>query len=52
MMAAGLVVVAHNSGGPKEDIVKPIENGVTGFICVSLNEINSSPYSNINVYEI
>jgi alpha-1,2-mannosyltransferase len=25
-MAAGLIVVAHNSGGPKLDIIKDVEN--------------------------
>lgn len=30
MMAAGLVVVAHNSGGPSMDIVTPFEDKQTG----------------------
>jgi alpha-1,2-mannosyltransferase len=30
MMAAGLVVVAHNSGGPSMDIVTPFEGRITG----------------------
>jgi alpha-1,2-mannosyltransferase len=30
MMAAGLVVVAHNSGGPSMDIVVPFEDEPTG----------------------
>jgi alpha-1,2-mannosyltransferase len=29
MMAAGLVVIAHDSGGPKSDIVVP---GLTGYL--------------------
>lgn len=34
-MAAGLIVVAHNSGGPKTDIVEP---GRTGFLASTVNE--------------
>ncbi|OQR94547.1 GDP-Man:Man(3)GlcNAc(2)-PP-Dol alpha-1,2-mannosyltransferase [Achlya hypogyna] len=34
MMAAGMVVIAHNSGGPAEDIVKP----GTGFLATSAQE--------------
>ena len=33
MMAAGLIVVAHNSGGPKMDIITPLKDGQpTGFL--------------------
>lgn len=35
MMAAGLLVVAHNSGGPKEDIVQDRE---TGFLATAAEE--------------
>lgn len=36
MMAAGLLVVAHNSGGPKSDIVaRPSE---TGFLATTAEE--------------
>jgi alpha-1,2-mannosyltransferase len=35
MMAAGLLVVAHNSGGPKEDIVVPVGGKSTGFLAVT-----------------
>jgi alpha-1,2-mannosyltransferase len=35
MMAAGLIVVAHNSGGPKADIVEP---GRTGFLASTVEE--------------
>lgn len=31
-MAAGKVILAHNSGGPKLDIVVPFEGGQTGFL--------------------
>jgi alpha-1,2-mannosyltransferase len=38
MMAAGLLVVAHNSGGPKQDIVVPCEGKKTGFLASSVEE--------------
>jgi alpha-1,2-mannosyltransferase len=49
MMAAGLVVIAHNSGGPKSDIVVPYLNDLsvttsstttttTGFLATSVEE--------------
>ncbi|XP_056444989.1 GDP-Man:Man(3)GlcNAc(2)-PP-Dol alpha-1,2-mannosyltransferase [Gadus chalcogrammus] len=31
-MAAGAVVLAHKSGGPRRDIVVPFEGGATGFL--------------------
>lgn len=31
-MAAGTVILAHNSGGPKLDIVIPYEGHITGFL--------------------
>lgn len=31
-MAAGTIVLAHKSGGPKLDIVVPYEGGQTGFL--------------------
>ncbi|KAL6100550.1 alg11 [Pungitius sinensis] len=34
-MAAGTVVLAHKSGGPKMDIVVPFEGGPTGFLADS-----------------
>lgn len=33
MMAAGLVVVAHNSGGPASDILVPFKEHKTGIAC-------------------
>lgn len=33
MMAAGLVVVAHDSGGPSMDIVTTYQDQQTGNIC-------------------
>jgi len=39
MMAAGLLVIAHNSGGPKADIVVPtIDGQKTGFLAVTEQE--------------
>ena len=34
-MAAGLLTIAHNSGGPKSDIVEP---GITGYLAVTAEE--------------
>uniref|UniRef100_A0A3P8ZRS3 GDP-Man:Man(3)GlcNAc(2)-PP-Dol alpha-1,2-mannosyltransferase n=1 Tax=Esox lucius TaxID=8010 RepID=A0A3P8ZRS3_ESOLU len=34
-MAAGTIILAHNSGGPKLDIVVPYEGGQTGFLADS-----------------
>ena len=34
-MAAGTVILAHKSGGPKLDIVVPFEDGQTGFLADS-----------------
>ncbi|XP_007421273.1 GDP-Man:Man(3)GlcNAc(2)-PP-Dol alpha-1,2-mannosyltransferase [Python bivittatus] len=31
-MAAGIIILAHNSGGPKLDIVVPYERNMTGFL--------------------
>ena len=38
MMAAGLLVVAHASGGPKSDIIVPFEGRQTGFLASSCEE--------------
>jgi alpha-1,2-mannosyltransferase len=38
MMAAGLITIAHNSGGPKLDIVKP---GETGFLATTVDDYAS-----------
>ncbi|KFD63022.1 hypothetical protein M514_05118 [Trichuris suis] len=38
MMAAGVIVVAHNSGGPKMDIVRPYDDEVVGFLASSAEE--------------
>jgi len=50
MMAAGLVVVAHNSGGPKTDIVKDLVRGGerqecrTGFLASTEDEYCARMY--------
>ena len=47
MMAAGLIVIAHNSGGPKSDIVVPYHDlkhdnttvtTTTGFLATTVEE--------------
>lgn len=51
MMAAGLVVIAHNSGGPREDI---IQIGRNGFLATTPSEYASlinSVLSNYGNYE-
>ncbi|KAF9335904.1 asparagine-linked glycosylation protein [Podila minutissima] len=37
-MAAGLIPVAHNSGGPKMDIVRPFNNAPTGYLATTAQE--------------
>ncbi|XP_075995125.1 GDP-Man:Man(3)GlcNAc(2)-PP-Dol alpha-1,2-mannosyltransferase isoform X2 [Genypterus blacodes] len=37
-MAAGTVVLAHRSGGPKLDIVVPFEGGQTGFLADDVDD--------------
>lgn len=36
-MAAGTVILAHNSGGPKLDIVVPYEGYITGFLAENVD---------------
>jgi alpha-1,2-mannosyltransferase len=38
MMAAGLLVVAHDSGGPKTDIIVPFDGKPTGFLASTCEE--------------
>mmetsp|Transcript_14789 Transcript_14789/g.22276 ORF Transcript_14789/g.22276 Transcript_14789/m.22276 type:complete len:427 (-) Transcript_14789:37-1317(-) len=38
MMAAGMLVVAHNSGGPAMDIIQPFEGHKTGFLATDEGE--------------
>ncbi|KAG0027839.1 asparagine-linked glycosylation protein [Podila clonocystis] len=37
-MAAGLIPVAHNSAGPKMDIVRPFNNAPTGYLATTPQE--------------
>ncbi|KAF9380222.1 asparagine-linked glycosylation protein [Podila verticillata] len=37
-MAAGLIPVAHNSAGPKMDIVRPYNNAATGYLATTSQE--------------
>lgn len=37
-MAAGVIPVAHNSGGPKADIVVPYDDQPTGFLATTAIE--------------
>lgn len=55
-MAAGVIPVAHNSGGPKEDIVKPFKGQRTGYLCSTeqeyadaLLEIFQNPSNEISI---
>lgn len=38
LMASGLVIVAHNSGGPSLDIVRPHDGQETGFLASTVEE--------------
>lgn len=42
LMAAGVVPVAHNSGGPKQDIVVPFDDQTTGFLATTPEEYADS----------
>jgi len=44
-MAAGVITIAHNSGGPKEDIVVPFQGKTTGFLASSPQEYAEHIYS-------
>jgi alpha-1,2-mannosyltransferase len=37
-MAAGTIILAHNSGGPKEDIVVKQNGQETGFLAATVDE--------------
>lgn len=42
MMAAGLITIAHDSGGPKSDIVVPISGNQTGLLASTANEYSDA----------
>lgn len=46
MMDAGLIVVAHNSGGPKADIVS---NGVNGYLASTADEYAEALHQALSV---
>mmetsp|Transcript_30798 Transcript_30798/g.35410 ORF Transcript_30798/g.35410 Transcript_30798/m.35410 type:complete len:533 (-) Transcript_30798:52-1650(-) len=46
MMAAGLITVAHNSGGPKSDIIKENE---TGYLASTKEEYANALYKILNL---
>ena len=45
MQAAGLITIAHDSGGPKADIiVKTVDGEKTGYLASSVDEYSSAMY--------
>lgn len=42
LMAAGLITIAHNSGGPKEDIITSYKGGPTGLLAETEEEFSSA----------
>ena len=39
MMAAGMVMIAHDSGGPQKDIMVPLQDGrIVGYVAASVEE--------------
>jgi len=44
MMAAGLITCAHDSGGPKSDIVVPLEGHRTGFLASTVEGYADAMY--------
>jgi alpha-1,2-mannosyltransferase len=38
MMASGLLTIAHDSGGPKSDIVLKVGRGGTGFLATTMEQ--------------
>jgi alpha-1,2-mannosyltransferase len=49
MMAAGLIVIAHNSGGPKNDLVVPFEGKQTGFLATTPEEYAAAAFAAFNL---
>jgi len=50
-MAAGVIAVAHNSGGPKEDIVVQFDGNKTGFLAVTAEEFAEAFNEILNMNE-
>lgn len=44
MMASGLLTIAHNSGGPKSDIILEVGRGGTGFLATTAEEYAEAMY--------
>lgn len=49
MMAAGLIVVAHKSGGPKSDIVISLDGKRTGFLATTSDEYADAIYKALSL---
>lgn len=50
-MAAGLIMVAHRSGGPKMDIIEEAEGSRTGYFATDETEFASTIASIIHMPE-
>jgi alpha-1,2-mannosyltransferase len=48
-MAAGTIILAHNSGGPKEDIVVKYNSKDTGFLAQTVDEYAEQL---VNIYNL
>jgi alpha-1,2-mannosyltransferase len=51
MLAAGLLVIAHNSGGPALDIINPHEDQQTGYLASNEEEYSLTMKAAIDVLE-
>jgi alpha-1,2-mannosyltransferase len=49
MMAAGLLTIAHNSGGPKADIIVPFKGHRTGFLAGTVEEYADAMLQALNM---
>ena len=45
MMAAGTITIAHNTGGPKSDIIVPLEGQRTGYLATTAQEYSDAMYA-------
>ncbi|CAG8439163.1 8868_t:CDS:10 [Acaulospora morrowiae] len=50
-MASGVIPVAHDSGGPKMDIVIPYNNQMTGFLANDIDSFSSELYKALTMSE-
>ena len=51
MMSAGLITIAHASGGPKSDIVVPFEGKPTGMLASNVEEYAKAMFAAFNMDE-